>query len=138
MLGLALAQTACAPPAAQPDTATADLGAANAQIVGSWRLVGYQPDVSLEPTLQGLLALEMQTMTIRFDGRRLLLDSPSIHMNRGYLITRAAGPRFDLVSPDDAGVAIVSSCQFLAPDRVVFEGKTSPWRGTGTLQKIGP
>ena len=75
-------------------------------------------------------------MTIRFDGGRLLADSPTIHIHRAYRVTDAVGPVFNLVTTDDAGNALVSACQFgLDGNEILFRGQTEPWIGTGSLRR---
>lgn len=106
------------------------------RLKGNWRIVGYQSEVPLEATLQGLLAMQLQTMTVRFEGGRVLADSPTIHVNRAFKITEAAGPDFKLVAIDDSGNQATSSCQFNDDgSQIVFHGETEPWRGTGSLRR---
>ncbi len=107
------------------------------RLVGQWRLVDFHPDVSLEPALQMLLSQQVRTMVIRFDGSHLYADSPTIHVNRAYQVTYAAGPIFKITSPDYGGGTLVSSGE-LSDDgnQIVFHGESEPWMGTGTLQRI--
>jgi hypothetical protein len=73
---------------------------------------------------------------VRFEGGRILADSPTIHVNRAFKITEAAGPDFKLVAVDDSGNQATSGCQFSDDgSQIVFHGETEPWRGTGTLRR---
>ncbi len=104
---------------------------------GPWRLVDYRPDVALEPMLQAMLAAQVRTMVVRFDGRSLSAQSPTLQVNRPYTVENAAGPLFDLVSPDmQGGGTLRSRCQVSEDGRLVtFHAETEPWAGTGTLAR---
>jgi hypothetical protein len=103
---------------------------------GPWRLVDYRPDVPLEATLQGLLTMQMQSMVIRFDGGHILADSPTLHVDRAYQVTGAAGPIFKIVSPDVGGGTLTTSCEISDDGRQIqFRGETEPWIGTGLLRR---
>jgi hypothetical protein len=107
---------------------------------GPWRLVDYRPDVALEPMLQALLGAQVRTMVVRFDGRTLSAQSPTVQVTRPYTVENAAGPTFDLVSPDlQGGGALRSHCQVSDDGRqLVFHAESDPWTGTGTLAREGP
>jgi hypothetical protein len=123
-------------PAQLAQQAARDAAGVNERLRGNWRLADYRPEVPLEATFQMLLTAQIQTMVIRFENGRLLADSPTIHLNRSYEITEVAGKSFKMTSRDDAGVAIVSSCQFSDDGtQVFFRGDTAPWRGIGTIRQ---
>jgi hypothetical protein len=103
---------------------------------GPWRLVDYRPDVPLEATLQAMLTMQMQSMVIRFDNGHLLADSPTLHVDRAYQVTGAAGPIFKIVSPDVGGGTVTTSCEISDDGRQIqFRGETEPWIGTGLLRR---
>ncbi len=125
------------PPAA--NSAPQDLAGADARLRGTWRLLDYQPEVPLEPMLQQMLVQQLQTMVVHFEGGHLRADSPTLHIDRPYQILEASPPFFKLSSPDYGGGTLVSSGQFSDDGtRVIFHGETEPWRGTGTLLRVGP
>jgi hypothetical protein len=132
-LALLLGGAACTRPAASADTASADLAMASATIEGDWRIVTYRPDTPLEPSLAGLLALQVQTMTLRFDGQRMTGTSPTLRIARAYRVTDAAGPHFGVVLIDEMGVGYELRGEFEGPDQIAFRGANRPWAGTGTL-----
>jgi hypothetical protein len=127
-----------APPPSQGGTPQ-DAASIDARLRGTWRLADYQPEVALEPMLQQLLAMQVQSMTIHFEGGHMRADSPTLHLDRPYQVTEATPPLFKVVSPDVGGGTLVSSCQ-ISDDgtRISFHGETEPWRGTGSLVRLGP
>ena len=117
-------------------TNQADTAAIEARMRGTWRIVEYRSEVPLEATLQGLLTLQLQTMTVRFEGGRLLADSPTIHINRAYKITDSAGPNFKFVATDESGSQATSACQFSDDNTtILFHSETEPRRGNGSLKR---
>jgi hypothetical protein len=117
-------------------TNQADTAAVEARLRGTWRIAEYRSEVPLEATLQGLLALQLQTMTVRFEGGRVLADSPTIHVNRAFKITDSAGPNFKFVATDESGSQATSACQFSDDNTtILFHSETEPWRGNGSLKR---
>jgi hypothetical protein len=104
---------------------------------GPWRLVDYRPDVALEPMLQGMLAMQIRTMVVRFDGRSLFAQSPTLQVTRPYSLEDVAGLSFTLVSPDIQGGGTVRSRCDMSPDgrRVTFHAETEPWLGSGVIDR---
>jgi hypothetical protein len=105
-----------------------------------WRLVDYRPDVALEPMLQALLAQQIRTMIVRFDGQTLSAQSPTLQVTRPYRIENASGPIFDLVSPDFQGGGELRSHCLLSDDgrRIDCHAQTDPWTGTAVIERQGP
>jgi hypothetical protein len=115
-------------------TTALDTRSIDARLQGGWRLQAYRPDVPLEPMLQLLLSQQMQSMVVRFEAGRLRADSATMHVDRAYCVTYAAGPYFKLQSPDSAG-AMVESNATMSEDgqTIAFRTESEPWRGSGTL-----
>ena len=141
-LGLvaSLSAAACGGPSSDPKSqAEANqkaLASADARLKGTWRLTDYRPDIPLEPMLAGLLALQMQTMNIKFENGRMHAVSPSLQIDVPYRLTEAGGPLFKMVATKD-GVGYASACQFsMNDDKIAFRADTAPWRGTGTLARV--
>jgi hypothetical protein len=107
---------------------------------GPWRLVDYRPDLALEPMLAAMLGQQVRTMVVRFDGRTLSAQSPSLQLMRPYTLENIAGPAFSLVSPDVQGGGTVRSRCEMSDDgrRITFHAETEPWTGTGALEREGP
>ncbi len=130
----------CGPPPPLPSAAATtaqDTSKADARLRGNWRLEGYRPDVPLEPMFQLLLTQQMQTMVVHFEGGHLRGDSPTLHVDRAYRLSYAAGPYFKLESPDASGATITSTAT-MADDgsRIAFHTETDPWKGSGTLVRL--
>ena len=124
---------------ATPDQiATRDKAAVNKVLEsGSWKLTSWRPDSQLEAMLQELLNQQFATMTVRFQGGHILADSPSIHVDRVYQVTDAAGPQFTVVATDQNGVQLTTAAQLSEDGNTIdFRGQTDPWRGYGQLRKI--
>jgi hypothetical protein len=107
---------------------------------GPWRLADYRPDVPLEPMLQAMLGAQIRTMVVRFDGRTLSAQSPTVQVARPYAVENPAGLQFDLVSPDlQGGGSLRSRCELATDGRhLTFHAQTDPWTGSGVLEREGP
>jgi hypothetical protein len=79
----------------------------------------------------------MQTMVVHFEAGHLRGDSPTLHVDRAYRLSYAAGPYFKLESPDASGATITSTAT-MADDgsRIAFHTETDPWKGSGTLVRL--
>jgi hypothetical protein len=146
----AVAVAGCASNQGQPASAVAqDTASIQSYLTaGPWRLMDYRPDVTLEPMLQAMLAAQIRTMVVRFDGRTLSAQSPTLQVTRPYTIEEPAGLAFDIVAPDvqfggapaaAGGATVRSHCEMGIGGRVLtFRARTEPWTGIGTLQREGP
>jgi hypothetical protein len=143
-----VALAGCASNQGQPASAVAqDTASIQSYLAaGPWRLVDYRPDVALEPMLQAMLAAQVRTMVVRFDGRSLMAQSPTLQITRPYSIENPAGLAFDLVSPElqpgggaTGDATMRSHCEMGIGGRVLtFRARSEPWTGIGTLQREGP
>jgi hypothetical protein len=146
----AAALAGCASNQGQPASAVAqDTASIQSYLTaGPWRLVDYRPDVTLEPMLQAMLGAQIRTMVVRFDGRSMIAQSPSLQVTRPYMIENPTGLAFDVVSPElqpGAGTAgpeganMRTHCEMGIGGRVLtFRARSEPWTGVGTLQREGP
>jgi hypothetical protein len=150
-LASAVAVAGCASNQGQPTSGAAqDTASIQGYLTaGPWRLVDYRPDVTLEPMLQAMLAAQIRTMVVRFDGSSLYAQSPTLQVTRPYTIEQPAGLAFDIVAPDvqfggapaggGGGATVRSHCEMGIGGRVLtFRARTEPWTGIGTLQREGP
>lgn len=140
LLLAALSPIACggASQTAAPDEAARSVASADVRLRGAWRLASFVPATSLEPMLKAMLEFQYQAMAIHFDGKRLTADSPGVHINRRYQIAEAYADRFKIVAFDEQGVAYESWCDFVGDGSIEVHSETDPWRGTATLQRVGP
>ncbi|AUX23930.1 hypothetical protein SOCEGT47_044600 [Sorangium cellulosum] len=133
---LAAEGTGCGAGASQgPETTAAAIASIDARLRGSFRLVRFDPEVPLEPMLASMLEFQYAHLVIRFDGRRILADSPGLHVDRAYEIREPAWDRFELVSYDEAGVAYEAICQFSGDGELIVHAQTPPWKGVATLRR---
>lgn len=126
------------PPPATPDNSAQAIASIDARLRGQWRLEKFQPVQPLGPMLEALLQFQYQNLVIRLDGKRLVADSPGLHMDRAYQVRGAEGDRFKVVVVDEQGVPYESACNFLAEGLVEAQVQSDPWRGVATLRKSGP
>ena len=107
---------------------------------GPWRLTDYKAVDPLDPVTQAILAAQIRTMVVTFDGTMMHLQSPSLSLVRPYKIKNATGYGFDMVSPDPGGAGgLWSHCDLTQDGRhLTFLAKTNPWNGTGALDREGP
>src|SRR5262245_51782536 len=129
---LALGAAACggAKEARSPEAeAQAAIASIDTRIRGAWVLQSFTPDDPLEPMLKAMLEFQFGRLVVRLDGKRLVADSPGIHVERTYQISEAKGDQFKLTSFDAQGVPYESTCMFQMDGKVLVHSTTDPWRG---------
>jgi hypothetical protein len=120
---------------ARPPDGSAAIASIDARLRGTFRLVRFVPEVSLEPMLAAMLEAQYATLVIRFDGKRITADSPTVHVIRAYEIREAQGDRFKLVAYDEAGVPYESVCELSETGDLLVYAQTPPWKGVATLRR---
>jgi hypothetical protein len=121
---------------ASNDDANADNRAIDARLQGAWKIGSFTPSEPLGPVLDNMLAFHERVMVIHFEGGRIRADSPGIFFDRRYTVVNATGERFQIIAYDDVGTPQLSYCDFEL-DGSLRVWMTSPWRGVGTLVRIG-
>lgn len=106
------------------------------RLQGAWRIGEFKPDEPLGPVLEEMLVYHQGQMIIHFEGGRMWADSPGISFDRRYQVQNAMGDRFQIVAYDDTGTPQLSYCDF-EPDGSLRVWMTSPWKGVGTLLRVG-
>jgi hypothetical protein len=106
---------------------------------GSWRLVDYRATAPLDVMTQALLAQQIRTMVLTFDGSTMHVQSPTLNLARPYTVRNAAGLTFDFVSPDPGGAGnLRSHCEIQQDGQhITFVAQTNPFNGTGLLAREG-
>ncbi|WP_438021876.1 hypothetical protein [Sorangium sp. So ce233] len=115
--------------------AAAEIASIDARLRGTFRLVRFDPEMPLEPMLASMLEFQYAHLVIRFDGQRILADSPGLHVDRAYEIREPAWNRFKLISYDEAGVAYEAVCEFSGEKELIVYAQTPPWKGVATLRR---
>ncbi|MGK3993008.1 hypothetical protein [Sorangium sp. So ce1024] len=115
--------------------AAAEIASIDARLRGTFRLVRFEPEVPLEPMLASMLEFQYAHLVIRFDGQRIIADSPGLHVDRAYEIRDPAWNRFKIVSYDEAGVAYEALCEFSGEQELIVHAQTPPWKGVATLRR---
>lgn len=140
LLALCIAALAagCGGGARPPESAAAAVASIDARLRGSFRLVRFTPEVPLEPALAAMLDAQYARLVIRFDGRRIVADSPGVHVDRAYEIRDPQGDRFKIIAYDEAGVPYESVCELSGADELTVHATTPPWKGVATLRRAAP
>ncbi len=112
----------------------AEVARANERLKGRWVLVGFRPDVALEPMLGQLLAFQIGRLTVDVDGARMFATGVGVQATRTYRIVEVDGDRLKLTLYDESGVPYDVRGE-LSGDLFRFEARTSPWNGSGVLQR---
>lgn len=120
-----------------PDSALAAIASIDARLRGDFRLVRFVPEVSLDPMLAAMLEAQYATLLIRFDGKRLSADSPTVHVSRAYEIRDPQGDRFRLIAYDESGVPYESACELSEEGDLRVQARTPPWQGVAILRRAG-
>jgi len=107
---------------------------ANQRIQGEWTLMNFQPETPFEPVLQSLLALQLGSMVITFDGAQVTGMGPGVSVRRRYEITEAYLDSVKLIVTDDTGARYRGSGEFRGQE-FLFSSHDSPWRGHGSLRR---
>ncbi|WP_437497617.1 hypothetical protein [Sorangium sp. So ce1099] len=113
----------------------AEIASIDARLRGTFRLVRFDPEMPLEPMLASMLEFQYAHLVIRFNGDRILADSPGLHVDRAYEIREPAWNRFKLISYDEAGVAYEAVCEFSGEKELIVYAQTPPWKGVATLRR---
>lgn len=116
------------------DSADADLAASS--LDGSWLLVEFQPEIELEPMFAALLRDELGVAVVELHGGQLSAKGRTVELERRYVVLDQIDDDLRVAVFDEPGV----STRFLVrrvKDELVFRCQDAPWRGSGTLRRIG-
>ncbi|KYF59504.1 hypothetical protein BE08_15620 [Sorangium cellulosum] len=135
-VALAAQAAGCGSGGAQASGGTAaEIASIDARLRGTFRLVRFEPEVPLEPMLASMLEFQYAHLVIRFDGQRIVADSPGLHVDRAYEIREPAWDRFKIISYDEAGLAYEAVCEFSGEKELIVYAQTPPWKGVATLRR---
>ena len=136
-LGLLLATAACGSSQASGSGAdSAQRAAADAaqRLEGSWLLMEFQPEASLEPMLAALLTAQLRQLRVTFHAGRMTIDGVGVNAERGYRVTQAAADGFSMTITDPTNVEYRVTGAYEGTS-VGFVSLSDPWRGRGRLQR---
>lgn len=115
------------------DASAASRAVAKSRLQGKWVLTSFQPEVPLEPMLQGLLAVQIGHLQVTFDDNQIAAVGPGVSATRQYAVTDAAFNRVKVIVYDE-GLPYQVEGEFRG-NQLLFHASTSPWRGTGQLDR---
>ncbi len=131
----ATALVACGATGAPPDTPEQKIARASERLRGSWLLVEFRPEEQLEPVLASLLSVQIGRLTVILDGTNFVAQGVGVRASRQYVVNMAtSNGDFTATIVDPMGVKYGVTGAFQGQD-VVFTSQTSPWRGSGRLQR---
>jgi len=111
-----------------------DKGLAAEHLKGTWVLASFEPEVRFEPMLADLLAAQMDTLLVTFDGQEMTAEGPGIQATRNYEVVQSLFGRVDIVIFGDDGTTYEMVGQYIGDD-LQFESRTPPWTGKGRLRR---
>ena len=125
---------ACGPSSHEQNLNVQALIALDKRLEGSWRLTSYMPREHLGPQL--LSALGTEQIVVKFRKGRLISASPLFAFDRQVHLRDPVGENFRAFIRDEQGIAYEVWCQFDQSGRLLFDSRTSPWKGTGVLESV--
>ncbi len=136
-LGLFFATAACGSSQASGSGAdSAQQAAADAaqRLEGSWVLMEFQPEASLEPMLAALLTAQLRQLRVTFHAGQMTIDGVGVNAERSYRVTQAAADGFSMTITDPTNVEYRVTGAYQGTS-VGFVSLSDPWRGRGRLQR---
>jgi hypothetical protein len=141
LCALALSLASCGGAAAPAASPAQDITNVQARLTaGPWVLTQYQPLAPAGRIFGPLIAQQLRTMVVTFDGQTMHAQSPTLNVSRPYTLENVASFVFDVVSPDPQGAGPVRSRCQISDDgrRIDFDAQTDPWTGRGMIERTGP
>jgi hypothetical protein len=105
------------------------------RLQGRWVLLGFQPELPLEPAMQFLLNTQIGRFVADFQGTRVTGEGPGIRIERTFQVQEAYSDHFKATVYDAYGVGVDSSNDF-SGDQLIVNGVTSPWRGRAVFRRV--
>lgn len=126
-----LCLVACGGSDRTPVDATAEAGQ---RLQGNWRLLSFQPSLSLEEPIKGLVDAQLKSLTISFSNGEFTANGPGLDTSGRYQIEGAQGDSLNARLFDRAGAGYGISGQFVG-SQLRFTSQDSPWAGQGVLER---
>jgi hypothetical protein len=135
LAGVALAACGGARDTGPRDATQESLASAAQRLAGKWRLVRYDPDVPMQPTVALLVKSQVGQMIVTIAGETLTAEGPGLSVTRRLRIGSAYGDHFDAQLIDSYGVANDTSDEFQGKQLIVVVLGTT-WGGKALLQRV--
>jgi hypothetical protein len=137
LLGVALLalSTSCARQRGEIRDASAEAAASVTQrLQGEWVLVGFVPELPLDPALQQLLNVQVERLVARIQGNSVHAEGIGVVVDRTYRVGDVYGDHFKTTIVDPYGVGLDSACDF-SGNLLIVNGLDNPWRGRATFRR---
>ena len=105
------------------------------RLEGHWRLTSYVAREQLGPQL--LSAMGTERIVVQFQNGRLKSNGPPFTFDRQVRLSIPAGESFRAYLRDEQGLEYELWCQFDHSGRLLFDSRTTPWQGSGVLERHG-
>ena len=104
------------------------------RLEGSWLLMEFQPEATLEPMLAAFLGAQLKQLRVTFHAGNMTIDGVGVNTERNYRVTQAAADGFALTIVDPTNVEYRVTGAFEGTS-LGFTSLSDPWRGRGRLQR---
>jgi hypothetical protein len=124
--------------AGSPDAMALEIAEADRTLQGTWLLLEAQPKPALDPVLNALLAVQFGQMKVTFQRGVMTAQGVGLQFKRSYQITSVEeNGHMHMMLRDFVGDTDETDGK-IDGDILIFNGRSSPWNGTGRLRRIGP
>jgi cyanate lyase len=97
-------------------------------------LVGFVPELPLDPALQQLLNVQVERLVARIQGNSVHAEGIGVVVDRTYRVGDVYGDHFKTTIVDPYGVGLDSACDF-SGNLLIVNGLDNPWRGRATFRR---
>lgn len=123
--------------AGSPDAMSFEIAKADRTLQGSWLLLEARPKPALDPALSDLLVVQFGKMQVTFRNGVMTAQGQGLKFKRDYQITSVEpNGHIHMILRDFVGDSDEADGQ-IDGDILTFHGRSSPWKGTGHLRRIG-
>jgi hypothetical protein len=105
------------------------------RMAGTWRLTSYVPNEPLSQVM--LMGIQSDQVVVRFENGRVRSATSALQFDRRFRVADVMAETFRVLIADDQGLEYESWCQFDSTGKLLFESRTDPWKGRGTLERQG-
>ena len=106
----------------------------DAALAGTWQLSNYAPTQPMTGAL--LAAIQTGRVLATFANGHMKSTTPDFTFDRTYRIEPPVGDTFRIWLSDGQGLEYESWARFSGANRLLFDCKNEPWRGTGSIERV--